>query len=118
MISCHLFVVFVCLPTVVVTTMDRMLGWGGRGDYLWLAQSGGMTCLDDEGMAEISTLMDYYLENAKILKEVGFLSGILNDFMWGWSERKERRRGFVFLSCTREIQNVYFGIMRCMHIFV
>lgn len=29
-----------------------------------------MTCLDDEGMAEISTLMDYYLENARILKEV------------------------------------------------
>lgn len=29
-----------------------------------------MTCLDDEGMAEIATLMDYYLENARILKEV------------------------------------------------
>ncbi|CAN0441929.1 unnamed protein product, partial [Hapterophycus canaliculatus] len=29
-----------------------------------------MTCLDDEGMAEINKLMDYYLENAKILKEV------------------------------------------------
>ncbi len=29
-----------------------------------------MTCLDDEGMAEIAKLMDYYLENAKILKEV------------------------------------------------
>ena len=29
-----------------------------------------MTCLDDEGMAEIAALIDYYLENAKILKEV------------------------------------------------
>lgn len=36
----------------------------------WRMQSGGMTCLDDEGMAEIEKLMDYYLENAKILKEV------------------------------------------------
>lgn len=35
-----------------------------------IVQAGGMTCLDDEGMAEISKLMDYYLENAKILKEV------------------------------------------------
>ena len=26
-----------------------------------------MTCLDDEGMKEISNLMDYYLENARIL---------------------------------------------------
>ena len=29
-----------------------------------------MTCLDDEGLAEIASLMDYYLENARILKEV------------------------------------------------
>eukprot|EP00903_Cladosiphon_okamuranus_P005428 g5414.t1 len=34
-----------------------------------VVQAGGMTCLDDEGMAEISKLMDYYLENARILKE-------------------------------------------------
>lgn len=34
-----------------------------------IVQAGGMTCLDDEGMAEIATLMDYYLENARILKE-------------------------------------------------
>lgn len=33
-------------------------------------QSGGLACLDDEGMVEINKLMDYYLENAKILKEV------------------------------------------------
>lgn len=29
-----------------------------------------MACLDDAGLAEIDALMDYYLENAKILKEV------------------------------------------------
>lgn len=29
-----------------------------------------MSCLDDEGLKEIDDLMDYYLENAKILKEV------------------------------------------------
>lgn len=28
-----------------------------------------MACLDKEGLAEISTLIDYYLENAKILRE-------------------------------------------------
>ena len=39
-----------------------------------LLQAGGMTCLDDEGMAEISKLMDYYLENARILKEVCMVS--------------------------------------------
>lgn len=36
-----------------------------------------MTCLDDEGMAEIATLMDYYLENARILKEVRSESGLV-----------------------------------------
>ena len=34
-----------------------------------IVQSGGMACLDDEGMKEIDTLIDYYLENAKILRE-------------------------------------------------
>lgn len=33
-------------------------------------QSGGLACLDDVGLTEIDKLMDYYLENAKILKEV------------------------------------------------
>lgn len=28
-----------------------------------------MACLDDEGLEEINALMDYYLGNAKILKE-------------------------------------------------
>ena len=34
-----------------------------------MVQGGGAACLDDEGLAEINTLIDYYLENAKILKE-------------------------------------------------
>lgn len=34
-----------------------------------IVQNGGLACLDDEGLAEIETLIDYYLENAKILRE-------------------------------------------------
>ena len=34
-----------------------------------IVQSGGLACLDPEGMKEIDTLIDYYLENAKILRE-------------------------------------------------
>mmetsp|Transcript_25900 Transcript_25900/g.56832 ORF Transcript_25900/g.56832 Transcript_25900/m.56832 type:complete len:448 (+) Transcript_25900:155-1498(+) len=34
-----------------------------------IVQAGGLACLDDEGMAEIDTLIDYYLENAAMLKE-------------------------------------------------
>ena len=34
-----------------------------------IVQNGGLACLDPEGMVEIDTLIDYYLENAKILKE-------------------------------------------------
>jgi LL-diaminopimelate aminotransferase len=34
-----------------------------------IVQGGGLACLDDEGLAEIDTLIDYYLENAKLLKE-------------------------------------------------
>eukprot|EP00619_Florenciella_sp_RCC1007_P010829 CAMPEP_0205924226 /NCGR_PEP_ID=MMETSP1325-20131115/16849_1 /ASSEMBLY_ACC=CAM_ASM_000708 /TAXON_ID=236786 /ORGANISM="Florenciella sp., Strain RCC1007" /LENGTH=294 /DNA_ID=CAMNT_0053292555 /DNA_START=27 /DNA_END=911 /DNA_ORIENTATION=- len=41
-----------------------------------VVQGGGMACLDDAGLAEINTLIDYYLENASILKtgaeEMGF----------------------------------------------
>ena len=33
-----------------------------------IVQGGGMACLDDEGLAEINTLIDYYLENAEILR--------------------------------------------------
>jgi LL-diaminopimelate aminotransferase len=34
-----------------------------------IVQNGGLACLDDEGLAEIDTLIDYYLENAKILRD-------------------------------------------------
>ena len=34
-----------------------------------IVQSGGLACLDEEGQAEIKTLIDYYLENAAMLKE-------------------------------------------------
>jgi len=33
-----------------------------------IVQGGGLACLDDEGLGEINTLIDYYLENAKLLK--------------------------------------------------
>lgn len=34
-----------------------------------IVQTGGMACLDEEGMKEIDKLIDYYLENAKLLRE-------------------------------------------------
>lgn len=34
-----------------------------------IVQAGGMACLDDEGLKEIDTLIDYYLENAAMLRE-------------------------------------------------
>jgi len=34
-----------------------------------IVQNGGMACLDDEGLKEIDTLIDYYLANAAILKD-------------------------------------------------
>lgn len=34
-----------------------------------IVQSGGMACLDPEGLKEINSLIDYYLENASILRE-------------------------------------------------
>ena len=34
-----------------------------------IVQAGGLACLDREGMKEIDTLIDYYLENAKLLKD-------------------------------------------------
>ena len=34
-----------------------------------IAQSGGLACLDKEGMKEIQGLIEYYLENARLLRE-------------------------------------------------
>lgn len=46
-----------------------------------IVQSGGMACLDDEGLAEINKLIDYYLENAKLLKDT--MEGIGYDVYGG-----------------------------------
>jgi len=41
-----------------------------------IVQSGGLACLDDDGMKEIDVLIDYYLENAQMLRkameEIGY----------------------------------------------
>lgn len=34
-----------------------------------IVQNGGLACLDDEGLSEINNLIDYYLENASILRK-------------------------------------------------
>jgi len=34
-----------------------------------IVQAGGLACLDEEGQKEISELIDYYLENAKVLRD-------------------------------------------------
>jgi LL-diaminopimelate aminotransferase len=34
-----------------------------------IVQAGGLACLDPEGQQEISELIDYYLENATLLRE-------------------------------------------------
>ncbi|KAK4531383.1 hypothetical protein CCYA_CCYA08G2240 [Cyanidiococcus yangmingshanensis] len=34
-----------------------------------IAQQGGLACLDDAGRAEIERLIDYYIENARLLRE-------------------------------------------------
>merc|ERR1712087_43354 len=34
-----------------------------------IVQSGALACLDDEGLAEIKELIDYYMENASLLRE-------------------------------------------------
>jgi len=34
-----------------------------------VVQNGGLACLDDKGLEEINSLIDYYLENAKLLRD-------------------------------------------------
>ena len=63
-----------------------------------------MACLDDDGLVEIEKLMDYYLENAKILKEV-----------WSATPRcppkpdagNQWRFSFTLLDPTRAAEEVY-----------
>ena len=54
--------------TPVWNDFNRVMGTAFNGASN-IVQDGGMACLDEAGMKEISTLIDYYLENAKILKE-------------------------------------------------
>lgn len=54
--------------TPVWNDFNRVMGTAFNGASN-IVQDGGMACLDEAGMKEIDTLIDYYLENAKILKE-------------------------------------------------
>jgi LL-diaminopimelate aminotransferase len=54
--------------TPVKQDFNRVMGTAFNGASN-IVQNGGMACLDPEGLAEINTLIDYYLENAKILRE-------------------------------------------------
>ena len=46
---------------------NRVMTTGFNGASC-IVQAGGIACLDDEGLKEIDTLINYYLENASILK--------------------------------------------------
>ena len=54
--------------TPVKNDWNRVMGTTFNGASN-IVQNGGLAILDDEGMKEINVLIDYYLENAKILKE-------------------------------------------------
>ena len=54
--------------TPVWNDFNRVMGTAFNGASN-IVQDGGMACLDEAGMKEIDTLIDYYLENARILKE-------------------------------------------------
>lgn len=61
--------------TLVKQDFNRVMGTAFNGASN-IVQNGGIACLDPEGQAEIDTLIDYYLGNAKLLKdamqEIGF----------------------------------------------
>lgn len=54
--------------TPVKQDFNRVMGTVFNGASN-IVQAGGMTCLDPEGLKEINVLIDYYLENAKILAD-------------------------------------------------
>ena len=54
--------------TQVRTDWNRVMTTGFNGASN-IVQAGGMACLDPEGLHEINILIEYYLENAKILRE-------------------------------------------------
>jgi LL-diaminopimelate aminotransferase len=55
--------------TPVRTDYSRVMATAFNGASN-IVQAGGLACLDDEGLAEIETLIDYYLENARLLREM------------------------------------------------
>mmetsp|Transcript_4394 Transcript_4394/g.7378 ORF Transcript_4394/g.7378 Transcript_4394/m.7378 type:complete len:443 (+) Transcript_4394:100-1428(+) len=55
--------------TPVRNDFNRVMTTGFNGASN-IVQGGGLAALDPEGLKEIDTLMDYYLENAKILKQL------------------------------------------------
>jgi len=55
--------------TPVRNDFNRVMTTGFNGASN-IVQGGGLAALDPEGLKEIDTLMDYYLENAKILKRL------------------------------------------------
>lgn len=61
--------------TLVRTDFNRVMTTAFNGASN-IVQGGGLACLDPEGQAEINTLIDYYLGNAKMLQdamhEIGF----------------------------------------------
>lgn len=54
--------------TPVRQDFNRVMGTAFNGASI-IAQSGGLACLDEGGMKEIDVLIDYYMENAKILRD-------------------------------------------------
>ena len=54
--------------SLVWSDFNRVMGTAFNGASN-IVQDGGMACLDPEGLNEIDVLIDYYLENASILKE-------------------------------------------------
>ena len=54
--------------TLVRNDFNRVMSTAFNGASN-IVQAGGLACLDPEGQAEINTLIDYYLENAKMLQD-------------------------------------------------
>jgi LL-diaminopimelate aminotransferase len=75
-----------------------------------IVQSGGLACLDPEGLKEIDTLIDYYLENAKILRtcfqELGFPVFGGTDAPYIFVEMKGKSSWDVFSEILEKIQVV------------
>mmetsp|Transcript_17321 Transcript_17321/g.35976 ORF Transcript_17321/g.35976 Transcript_17321/m.35976 type:complete len:443 (-) Transcript_17321:911-2239(-) len=75
-----------------------------------IAQFGGMACLDDTGLSEIEKLMDYYLGNAKRLRDtmvsLGFTVHGGQDAPYIWVEFPGRKSWDVFSEILEKTQIV------------